>query len=303
MNAALRMHKPEARRQGVFSASPPSRLRQRTISQREPEADGLRMPDQGVTRAMPWDASRIPVRPPARTRHSSAALASSADRAAGSIDQNQNRLGVASRPRIDLGAISFRSFSAAALRDGSPDDEEAMQEDQDALVPSVFEPGKNKRGVHIRVTGGNPAGTPDFPNGIRWVQTIDTNAPLFGQSPPYVDFIPPKDDKPFYFSDAQENATFSDNPTRKANGVRWDATLSLVGVRGRTITRLDSVNYGFDIDASGTLSLHRPSTTGVASLVIHGDTLRSEYPNWVFSGGFAVPQVPSGGGAGGTAIV
>ena len=195
----------------------------------------------------------------------------------------------------------LRSARDVAPRDGSPDDLEEMQDDQDALTPSVFERGTTGRGVHIRVSGGNPTGTPDFPDGIRWAQTIDTNAPLFGQSPPYVDFILPKDDKPFYFPDAKENATFSDNPSRKTNGVYWDATLSLVGVRGREITRFDSVNYGFAINASGTLSLHAPSTTGVMSLVIHGDTLRSEYPNWVFSGGFAVPQVPSGGAAGGTA--
>ena len=179
-------------------------------------------------------------------------------------------------------------------RDGSPDDLKVMEGDQDALAPSTFERGRTGRGVHIRVAGGDPSGTPDFPDGIRWVQTVDTNAPLFGQSPPYVDFIAPKDDKPFYFPDSRETAVFSDNPSRKANGVRWDATLSLVGVRKRQITRLDSVNYGFDINPSGTLSLHGPSATGVIGAVIHGDTLRSEYPDWVFSGGFAVPQVPGG---------
>ncbi len=158
------------------------------------------------------------------------------------------------------------NFSMVPIRgadrgfDGSPDDQREMQEDQDALAPSVFERGRTGRGAHIRVTGGSPNGTRDYPDGLRWVQTIDTNAPLFGQSSPYVDFIPPKDDKPFYFPDARENATFSDNPSRKANSVRWDATLSLVGVRGRAITRLDSVNYGFDIDGRGILSLHGPST-------------------------------------------
>jgi len=134
-----------------------------------------------------------------------------------------------------------------------------MSDDQDALTPDVFERGWTGRGVHIRVSGGNPAGTRDFPDGVRWVQTIDTNAPLFGQSPPYVDFIPAqRDDKPFYFSDSGERATFSDNPSRGANDIRWDATLSLVGVKGPVITRLDSVNYGFRIDPSGTL---RPTSS------------------------------------------
>jgi hypothetical protein len=186
--------------------------------------------------------------------------------------------------------------------DGSPDDLQADlldQADQDALAPDVFEPRPNRRGVHIRVAGGNPSGTPDYPQGIRWVQTIDTNAPLHGLTPPYVDFVPPADDKPFYFSDAGEarsRGTFSDSPSRRANGVRWDATLSLVGVSGRNITRFDSVNYGFDIQPSGTLTVHGSRSTGISDLVIHGDTLRSEYPDWNFSGGFAVPQVPAGGG-------
>jgi hypothetical protein len=183
-------------------------------------------------------------------------------------------------------------------RDGSLED---LEDDQDALAPDVFERKPSGRGIHIRVSGGNPGGTPDYPDGMRWVQTIDTTAPLFGQSPPYVDFIPPRDDKPFYFSDAGETATFSDNPSRSRNNVRWDATLSLTGVRGRTITRIDSVKYGFDLDASGNLSLHSPAAIGVNDLVIHGDTLRSEYPDWSFSGGFAVPQVPAGGTTGGTA--
>jgi hypothetical protein len=201
-------------------------------------------------------------------------------------------------PRIEPGAIRFQPLAAGA--DGSLED---LQDDQDSLVPSVFERKRSGRGVHIRVTGGNPAGTADFPQGIRWVQTIDTTAPLFGLSPPYVDFVPPADDKPFYFSDAMEAAqggTFSDSPSRSANGVRWDATLSLVGVAGRQVTRLDSVNYGFDIDATGALTPHGPSATGVADVVIHGDTLRSEYPDWNFSGGFAVPQVPQGPVTGGT---
>jgi hypothetical protein len=203
-------------------------------------------------------------------------------------------------PRIDPGALEFglARGSGHAERDGSLED---LSDDQDALSPSVFEAKPSRRGVHIRVPGGVPAGTTDYPNGIRWIQTIETNTPLFNQTSPYVDFIPPADDKPFYFSDPNERATFSDSPSRSANNVRWDATLSLAGVNGRTITRFDSVKYGFEIDAAGTLALHAPSSAGVASLVIHGDTLRSEYPDWNFSGGFAVPAVPAGSAASGTA--
>jgi hypothetical protein len=200
-------------------------------------------------------------------------------------------------PRIEWSSLSLRPVAPAApARDGSPDDAPVMLDDQDALAPDVFERGRTGRGVHIRVSGGNPGGTTEYPQGIRWVQTIETDRPLHNQTSPYVDFIPPRDDKPFYFSDAGETATFSDNPSRSANGIRWDATLSLVGVKDKVITRFDSVKYGFDIDGSGTVNLHGPSSVGVASLVVHGDTLRSEHGDWAFSGGFTVPQVPAGGG-------
>ena len=199
-------------------------------------------------------------------------------------------------PKINWSAIQFQPespFSQQRQADGSLED---LSDDQDSLAPSTFERKPSGRGIHIRVDGGNPGGTPEYPDGIRWMQTIETSAPLFNQSSPYVDFIPPRDNKPFYFSDAGETATFSDNPSRSANGIQWDATLSLVGVSGRVVTRFDSVKYGFDIDATGNLTLHQPASMGTTSLVVHGDTLRSEYPDWVFSGGFAVAQVPGPAG-------
>ena len=239
-------------------------------------------------RASPdWNFSGVPLYPSAHS-----AGPSSGSRQSGGFP-------AASRLQIDLSAIQFQPVAAARAQstqqaDGSLED---LYPDQDSLTPSVFERKPSGRGIHIRVPGGHPGPTADYKGGIRWMQTIRTNKPLFGQTSPYVDFIPPKDDKPFYFSDAGETSTFSDNPSRSANGVEWDATLSLVGVNNKAITRIDSVNYGFDINASGTLTAHQPSKTGVSDLVVHGDTLRSEYSDWVFSGGFAVPQVPAPGGA------
>lgn len=254
-----------------------------------------------------WDFSTIPIHPRDRPSHA--------------------------MPRIDPASIRFEALPpsegprGSSALDGSPDDLDVMAEDQDALIPSVFGPGRTTsrsalptraahtlvpsvfergrrgRGVHIRVRGGNPAGTSEYPNGIRWVQTIETNAPIRGRGSVYVDFIPPADDgKPFYFTDARANATFSDNPSRHANGARWDATLSLVGVRGRRVTRLDSVRYGFDISAVGTLNLHAPRAVGAGDLVIHSDTLRSGYPSWEFSGGFTVSEVPGRGIGSGTLV-
>lgn len=228
-----------------------------------------------------WDFSKIPIFAPNRQRESAPTLS------------------LASTPRIQVetfgrGSVASEGTQSLSLRDGSPDDLEEMSDDQDAFI-DVFERGKSGRGVHIRVSGGNPTGTADFPDGLRWAQTIDTNAPLGGQTPPYVDeALRQHDDKPFYFDDAHENATFSDNPSRKANGIWWDAVLSLVGVKGNVVTRLDSIKYGFEIDPSATLSLHQPRALGAAGTVVHGDTLRSQFPNWVFSSGFAEPEVPSG---------
>jgi len=239
-----------------------------------------------------WDFSKIPLDAPSQTAGSTAMAPWASSRPP------------VNGPRLDLSAVTLQPLKAERTRDAMQGDGSLQEsnEDQDSLRPSVFEQTRNRRGVHVRVLGGHPGPIREYPDGIRWVQTIDTNKPLFGQTPPYVDFVPPKDDKPFYFSDAMEasqGGTFSDSPTRRANDVRWDATLSLVGVSGRSVTRIDSMNYGFAIDPAGALTVHGPSATGAASVVVQGDTLRSEYPDWIFSGGFAVPQVPAGGQGGG----
>ncbi len=256
-------------------------------STQQPASGAERLPHSADRHSPPVNLSQIPVHAPEPTA-SPAAM----PWASGMVSKPVDGLG------IDRGTIRLEpSETKQGLRDARADGSlEDLSEDQDSLMPSLFE--RKRRGVHIRVNGGQPGGTSQYPDGVRWVQTIDTNAPLFGQSPPYVDFVPPKDDKPFYFSDAMETSqggTFSDSPSRSTNNVRWDATLSLVGVAGHVVTRIDSVNYGFALDASGTLSVHGPSSTGTGSVVTQGDTLRSEYPNWAFSGGFAVAQVPPAG--------
>src|SRR5262249_14989499 len=174
----------------------------------------------------------------------------------------------------------------------TPDELPQMDEDQDALTADVFKRRPSGRGIDIQVSGGIPGGTKESPDGVRWIQTVNTNAPLGGATPPFVDHTVPAGTKPFYFRDGRERATFLDTPARTKNDVWWEGTLSLVGVRGRTITRIDSMQYGFAIDAKGTLTLNAPHATTTGDIVVHGDTLRSEHPDWVFSGGFAVPQVP-----------
>jgi len=283
-----------ARAQSASKAPvPPARLNQPSTSSER----GLPQSRGGHEARALRSFSQVPLYPPGHPRSMATPWSS--------------RIGsaVAGRP-TGLGAIHLQPVRPEPTRDvaqadGSPEDLQDLGEDQDSLTPALFE--RKRRGVHIRVTGGHPGGTPQYPDGIRWIQTIDTNKPLLaGQSSPYVDFAPPPDNKPFYFSDAMEasyGGTFSDSPSRKANGVRWDATLSLAGVSGRVVTRIDSVNYGFDFDPSGKLTVHGPSTTGTADVVEQGDTLRSEYPDWVFSGGFAVAQVPAAGSPGGSGLV
>jgi hypothetical protein len=125
--------------------------------------------------------------------------------------------------------------------------------------------------------------------GYRYTQTIDTNAPLGGTSSPYVDPRPNDDDKPFYYTDAEEKAFgthFVDRPSRPAptSGItRWDAILSITHVSGKTATILESLTYGFSLDSSGTVTPRAPTATSTVGT--HVSTLSSEFPDWTFKKG------------------
>jgi len=162
----------------------------------------------------------------------------------------------------------------------------AGEQDQNASLTSFA---TEARGVGIQVEITNGVSTPDYPEGYRWTQTIDTNVPLGGTTSPYVDPRPNDDTKPFYWTDAEAAArptTFIDHPSRNAPAsgtTTWDAVLSLNEVNGTTVTRLDSLSYGFSIDTSGTVTAHQPISPGAGLVSTHQSTLTSEFPGWTFS--------------------
>jgi hypothetical protein len=127
------------------------------------------------------------------------------------------------------------------------------------------------------------------PDGLRWTQTIDTNVPLGGTTSPYVDPRPNDDTKPFYWTDAEHAARptqFVDHPSRPAPSsgtTTWRALLSLNGVDGTTVTRFDSIAYGFDIDSGGTVSPAAPTSPVGGLITTHQNTLSSEFAGWTFN--------------------
>ncbi|MBI5559225.1 MAG: hypothetical protein HY885_16500 [Deltaproteobacteria bacterium] len=160
------------------------------------------------------------------------------------------------------------------------------EQDQNATLTSFA---TESRGVGIVVEITNGASSPDYPNGYHWTQTIDTNVPLGGTTSPYVDPRPNDDTKPFYWTDAEAAArptTFIDHPSRHAPAsgtTTWDAVLSVNGVNGTTVTRLDSLAYGFSIDTAGTVSPRTPTSPGSGLVTTHQMTLASEFPGWTFN--------------------
>ena len=162
-------------------------------------------------------------------------------------------------------------------------------EDQDqsaslsSLVPTA-------NGVVITVEPEGAYSSTEFPEGFRWTQTVTTNAnkggPLLATPVTYTDPTPNDDVKPFYWTDAEElqhKGTFIDAPSRNprpAGTVVWDAILSLNGVNGKTVTRFDSLGYGFSVDSGGNVSLHGAVTPGNVS--DHQSKLSSDFPAWTF---------------------
>jgi hypothetical protein len=198
---------------------------------------------------------------------------------------------VGPRPRIEVSTFSLGSASAAGVsRDKSTEESDGKQ-DQKAKLNSF---GTSKKGVDIVVDAVDVAANKDYPDGFRFAQTVTTNdpgwtavgAPLVDPPATYVDPNPADDDKPFYWTDAEEvthKGQFEDHPGRPANAsgtVVWDAILSLTGVNGMTVTRFDSLTYGFSVDSKGTVTARKP--TAPASTAGHIAQLAKEFPKWTF---------------------
>ncbi len=212
------------------------------------------------------------------------AMQSLADKEAG--QREESRL-----PRIRL--KSFSAPQAPAKQSGgqaTPDkgiSESAGDQDHSVSVTSFS---TEAHGVGIRAEIDNPVSHPDYPDGYRWTQTISTNVPLGGTTSPYVDPRPNDDTKPFYWTDAEVMrypSTFIDHPSRRAPAsgtTTWQAVLSLNGVNNRTVSRFDSLSYGFSIDSSGTVTPLYPTCPNGESIQNHQITLASEFSGWTFQG-------------------
>ncbi|MCJ7600990.1 MAG: hypothetical protein MUO63_05725 [Desulfobulbaceae bacterium] len=197
-------------------------------------------------------------------------------------------------PRIRLTNFSADAANAqmntnASFQPRLPDkstNQSSGDQDQNASLTSFA---AEARGVGIQVEITNGTSSLDYPDGYRWTQTIDSNVPLGGATSPYVDPRPNDDTKPFYWTDAEAAArptTFIDHPSRNAPATgttTWDAVLSLNGVNGTSVTRLDSLSYGFSIDTAGSVAPHHPITPGSGLVSTHRSTLTSEFPGWTFT--------------------
>jgi hypothetical protein len=147
-------------------------------------------------------------------------------------------------------------------------------------------------GVEIEVEAKDIQQYDEFPDGFRWTQTVRTNArhPDCTKTSPYVDPCPNGDDKPFYWTDAEEKQhknSFYDwphRPTPKTGVTDWDATLCLMGVdeKNKSVKPFDCLNYGWSLDAQGDLKMRRPVST-FSNYGEHRSTLESEFPDWYFS--------------------
>ena len=172
------------------------------------------------------------------------------------------------------------------MPDKSEVENEAEEQDQSIDVGTFA---ARTGGVRIvgEIGGGYRART-DFPDGLKFTQTIETNAPLRAASSPYVDPHPNDDTKPFYWTDAQQKkypTTFKDHPWRYpptgSAAKYWQATLALNGVdeASKTVTGFDYITYGFMIDAAGDVKMNYPANLDGEN---HRQTLANEFSGWTF---------------------
>jgi hypothetical protein len=188
-------------------------------------------------------------------------------------------------PRRALGAASFGTMPFGAMPDKSPTETE-QEQDQSVDVGTFA---AQARGLKIIAEASGVFESTDFPDGFKFTQTIETNAPLHGAVSPYVDPHPNDDTKPFYWTDAEQRkypTTFRDHPSRNppmSSAVTyWQATLALNGVdeANKTVTGFDYLTYGFIMDAAGNVKLNFPANVDGAN---HRQTLMNEWSGWTFS--------------------
>jgi hypothetical protein len=202
-----------------------------------------------------------------------------------------------SAPRIRVNrATPWAMTSPRAVASDKSTSRIREKQDQSVNLDSFTEYNTgSKMGVDVHAVVDGGTSSPDHPDGLRWTQTVTTNdpgwtpvgAPLVSPPTSYVDPKPNDDTKPFYWTDAEEithGGDFSDHPGRPPNSagtIVWDAILSINGVKGTTVTRLDSVTYGFSVSPKGILSSNAPATP--ANVAGHTRLLKSSFPGWTFT--------------------
>lgn len=208
--------------------------------------------------------------------------------------RDQNDTKPAAPPRMAVKSFSYEPPTRGAgiqpptltvTRPESSTDEEGAVQDQTTSVTTFA---ATANGVQIVVEAQGVTSSLDYPDGFKWTQTIETNAPLHGATSPYVDPQPNDDTKPFYWTDAEHAAsptTFSDGPTRQppATGTTmWQAILGLNGVNEttKTVTGFEYLTYGFSIDSTGTVTTRAP-TAGSGSN--HRSVLSAGFADWTFN--------------------
>ncbi|MEO8108810.1 MAG: hypothetical protein ABI594_02205 [Ginsengibacter sp.] len=189
-------------------------------------------------------------------------------------------------PKIKVAGFSslLKNLSAEKNKSKSRSTED---QDQSAVVTAFA---ATATGVDINAEVVDGSSSPDYPDGLRWTQTIITNVekggPLLPAPVEYVDPKPNDDAKPFYWTDAEEAGSpgkFHDAPSRKpraAGTLNWDAILSINGVNGKSVERFDSIGYGFSVDSAGNVTTREPVSP--ANVGSHISTLGSEFPGWTF---------------------
>ena len=190
----------------------------------------------------------------------------------------------APKPRLDLNAFAADRPGQAFAFDKSENEKEPEQ-DQDVDVGTFSQ---TEKGLRIIAEADGAYSSTDFPDGFKFTQTIETNVPLHGATAPYVDPQPKDDEKPFYWTDAEQQkypTSFRDHPKRKpptgSAMTYWQATLALNGVNEETksVTGFDYITYGFIMDAAGNIKLNYPANVDGEK---HRQALTQEWSSWKF---------------------
>jgi hypothetical protein len=190
----------------------------------------------------------------------------------------------APQPHFDVGSFSRdnlgRSFGAMPDKSATEVEEERDQ----AMEVGTFS--ALPRGLKIIAEASGVYESQEYPDGFKFTQTIETNAPLHGGDSPYVDPHPNDDTKPFYWTDEEQRqfpTTFKDHPSRNpptgSAATYWQATLALMGVNesSKTMTGFDYITYGFVMDAAGNVKLSFPQSIDGEN---HRQTLKNEWSSW-----------------------